>query len=108
MAAGCLVLGSNTAPVQEVIQDGKNGLLVDFFNPEAIADRVDEVLNHPDRMAELRTRARKTIVQHYDLATLLPQQLRWLGALPPTADTLKSIGAGRKFRSTQPRGFSER
>jgi glycosyltransferase involved in cell wall biosynthesis len=76
MAAGCLVLGSDTPPVREVVRDGENGLLVDFFSPEAIAERVDEVLDHPDRMAGLRTAARETIVARYDLAKLLPRQLR--------------------------------
>lgn len=78
MSSGCLVIGSNTAAVTEVIQDGHNGLLVDFFSPTEIADRVDEALNHPDRLADLRVRARETIRQRYDLATLLPQHIQWL------------------------------
>jgi glycosyltransferase involved in cell wall biosynthesis len=78
MAAGCLVIGSDTAPVREVIQDGRNGLLVDFFSPAEIADRVDEALGHRDRLANLRVNARDTILKRYDLATLLPQQIQWL------------------------------
>jgi len=78
MAAGCLIVGSRTAPVMEFIEDGKNGLLVDFFSPEQIAERVDEVLDHPQRMAELRANARNTILQEYDLANLMPQHLEWL------------------------------
>ncbi len=78
MSTGCLVLGSNTAPVAEVIQDGENGLLVDFFAPQQIADRVDEVLNHPTRMAELRTKARDTVLERYALADLLPKHLEMI------------------------------
>lgn len=78
MSAGCLVLASSTAPVMEVIQDGVNGLLVDFFSPAAIADRVDEVFRHPDRLASLRSKARETIQANYDLAQLLPQHLQWI------------------------------
>ncbi len=74
MAAGCLVVGSNTPPVMEVIEDGKNGLLVDFFSPEAIADRIDEVLDHKDRMAALRQRARETVIERYELGRCLEQQ----------------------------------
>ncbi|WP_066380706.1 MULTISPECIES: glycosyltransferase family 4 protein [unclassified Anabaena] len=76
MATGCLVIGSDTAPVREVIKDGENGLLVDFFSPQKIADRIDEVLDHPTRMAELRANARKTALERYDLARLLPQHLQ--------------------------------
>jgi glycosyltransferase involved in cell wall biosynthesis len=76
MSAGCLVLGSSTAPVQEVIEDGKNGLLVDFFSPVQIAERICEVLEHPTRMQELRDRARQTVLDRYALAKLLPQHLK--------------------------------
>ncbi len=76
MSAGCLVVGSDTPPVREVIRDGVNGLLVDFFSPEQIADRVDEVLDHPTRMADVRENARKTIIESYDQRQLLPRQLR--------------------------------
>lgn len=77
MAAGCAVVGSATPPVQEVITDGDNGLLVDFFSPSQIAASVDRVLSHPDRMAEMRARARGSIVGRYDLKTrCLPQHVK--------------------------------
>jgi glycosyltransferase involved in cell wall biosynthesis/parvulin-like peptidyl-prolyl isomerase len=78
LAMGCLVVGSNTAPVTEVIREGENGLLVDFFSPVEIADRISEVLDHPDRMQAIRTKARETVLQRYDLAQLLPQHLQWI------------------------------
>lgn len=78
MAAGCLLVASNTAPVTEVIQDGTNGLLVNFFSPEEIVDRIEEVLNHPDRMSAIRAKARETILDRYDLSKLLPQHLQWI------------------------------
>ena len=37
MSAGCLVVGSRTPPVEEVIRDGENGLLTDFFSTEQLA-----------------------------------------------------------------------
>ncbi len=75
MSAGCLVAGSDTAPVTEVIRDGENGLLVDFFSPESIADAVDRVLDAPDRMATLRKRARQNIIAKYELKRCMAQQL---------------------------------
>lgn len=75
MSTGCLIVGSDTPPVTEVIQDGNNGLLVDFFSPKQIAERINEVLEHPTQMAEIRAKARETILERYDLAELLPQHL---------------------------------
>lgn len=82
MSCGALVLGSRTVPVEEVIRDGDNGLLVDFFDQEAIATRVAEVLARPERFEELRARARATVVQRYDLLRhCLPRQLALVQAL---------------------------
>ena len=90
MAAGCLVVGSNTAPVREVLRHGKNGLLVDFFSPNQIADAVDEVLTHPNRMQTIRQAARQTIMAHYEVRQSLEQyQTVISGLLRPVARDTK-------------------
>lgn len=76
LSSGCLVVGSDTAPVREVIEDGVNGLLVNFFDTQAIANRIEEALEDKAQGAALRQRARATIVERYALANLLPQQLK--------------------------------
>jgi glycosyltransferase involved in cell wall biosynthesis len=74
MSAGCLVIGSRTPPVEEAIRDGENGLLVDFFSPEGIAQRVDEALRMDSTL--LRQRARASVIERYDLKRVcLPGQL---------------------------------
>jgi glycosyltransferase involved in cell wall biosynthesis len=78
LSIGCLLVASKTAPVTEVIQDGVNGLLVDFFSPQEICDRITEALTHPDKMASIRVKARETILERYDLSQLLPQHLQWI------------------------------
>jgi glycosyltransferase involved in cell wall biosynthesis len=79
MSAGCAIIGSDTPPVMEVLQDGENGLAVDFFSPIEIADRVDQILDHPTRMQHMRDAARQTAVKEYDFTTvLLP---RWLSLM---------------------------
>jgi glycosyltransferase involved in cell wall biosynthesis len=76
MATECLVLASATAPVLEVLRDRENGLAVDFFATAGLCERIEEVLEHPDRMQALRTAARATVVRDFDLnSKLLP---RWL------------------------------
>ena len=67
MCSGCLVVGSRTAPVEEVIRDGENGLLADFFDVEGIADRILEVLDSPERFAAMRERARKDACERFTL-----------------------------------------
>jgi glycosyltransferase involved in cell wall biosynthesis len=76
MAAGCLLVASRTAPVQEVIEDGRNGVLVDFFDADALARRVADVLAAPDGFAAMRTEARRTVLDRFDLHTrCLPRML---------------------------------
>lgn len=79
LAAGCAVVASRTAPVEEVITDGQNGWLVDFFDHVALAERVGECLARPTATEACRQKARQTIVERYDLATrCLPQQVQLL------------------------------
>lgn len=75
MAAGCVVVGSNTAPLQEVIRHGENGLLVDFFDSAALADQVAAVLADPASYEPLRLAARRTIVEGYARDHCLQQHL---------------------------------
>jgi glycosyltransferase involved in cell wall biosynthesis len=96
MSAGCLVVGSSTPPVQEVLHHGGNGLLVDFFSPEAVAERVIEALEDPRAFVSQRQNARQTILDRYDLRTVcLPAHLRLLNALVPRAQrtTLQPVSA---------------
>jgi len=80
MSAGCLVLASETPPVQEVLTDGENGLLFPFLSHEALAERAIEALANPAKHAALRAKARETIVGKYDFETVsLPAYLRMLG-----------------------------
>lgn len=78
MAAGCLVIGSRTGPVEEVIRDGENGILVDFFDHAALADRLADVLAHPRAQDPLRLAARRTVLDHYDQKSVTLPRMRAL------------------------------
>jgi len=67
MAAGCLVVGSATSPVQEVIRDGENGQLIDFFDRDGLVETVTTALGAPEDKLAIREAARSSIVQAYDL-----------------------------------------
>ena len=81
MACGALVIGSATPPVEEIIIDGRDGLLVDFFDSAAIAGRVIEALENRDRCAPLRVAARETVLRRYALSHCLPRQRALLETL---------------------------
>jgi glycosyltransferase involved in cell wall biosynthesis len=75
MATGCLVLGSDTAPVREFIDDGRNGFLVDMRDPAAIAHRAGELLSAQHHFTAVRTAARATIAARCALPDCLAAQL---------------------------------
>jgi glycosyltransferase involved in cell wall biosynthesis len=82
MACGAVVVGSATAPVQEVIQHGQNGLLVDFFDGEALAATLAAVLADPGAHRPLGQAARRSVVEQFDLHSVcLPRQLALVDAL---------------------------
>lgn len=76
MAMEALIIGSKTKPVEEVIKDNKNGLLVDFFDYKKLSLMVTDVLNNPEKYSSIKKEARKTIVDNYDLEKVcLPKQI---------------------------------
>ncbi len=87
MAAGCLVIGSRTPPVEEAVDGATNGYLVDFFDVDGIADRICSVLRDPGASAAVRAKAREHVLAHYDMkAVCLPAHLaliRRLTGEPP-------------------------
>jgi len=84
MSAGALIVGSDTEPVREVITDGENGVLVPFFDTDAIADKICHILDNKADYEPLRKAARQTIVDNYEAKDLVPQY--W--------DLIKSVANG--------------
>ena len=64
MSMGLPVVGSSTSPVEEVISDGDNGLLVDFFSPDDLACAVAEMLNNRENAKSMGDAARQTIYKN--------------------------------------------
>ncbi|MCX8507595.1 MAG: glycosyltransferase [Rhodobacteraceae bacterium] len=79
MSAGALVIGSATGPVQEVIRDGVNGRLVDFFDVQGWSDAIIRSLANPEADDPLRAAARATVLEKYDLLTqCLPRLIEFV------------------------------
>ncbi|BDQ33242.1 glycosyltransferase [Pseudodesulfovibrio portus] len=78
MSCSCLVVGSDTEPVREVIRHGENGLLTDFHSPEKIAETTIDALARQEEYSGLRDNARQTVLDAYCLSKCLPAHLNLL------------------------------
>ncbi len=85
MSAGALVIGSRTGPVEEVIRDGENGRLVDFFDVAGWSQALIRALENPGADNPLRLAARATAVDGFDLKRR---------CLPRLIDFVESMGRG--------------
>jgi glycosyltransferase involved in cell wall biosynthesis len=77
MSTGCAMVGSATAPVQEVIEHGKNGLLADFYDSEGLAEQALSILRDPVGTQPLRDAARQTIVDRYAVNLCLDELIKF-------------------------------
>lgn len=76
MACGACVLASATGPVTEVIEDGVNGFLFDFFDEDELVAKADALLDDPACRERIGRAAREFIIEHYDLQSrCLPRHL---------------------------------
>jgi glycosyltransferase involved in cell wall biosynthesis len=75
LACGATILASDTAPVREVIEHERNGLLVDFFDEDGFVETANRVLDAPQKYTHLGTAGVDRICEHYSLDVCLPQML---------------------------------
>jgi len=79
MSVGCSIVASDTQPLHEAIRHDETGLLVDFFDHDALADSVTQLLDDEDTRVRLGEAARAFAIENYDLkSACLPKQIQWL------------------------------
>jgi glycosyltransferase involved in cell wall biosynthesis len=69
------ILASDTEPVREMIADGQNGLLVDFFDVDAMVQAANRVLDALREFKHLGAAGIDLIRERYSLEVCLPQVL---------------------------------
>lgn len=93
MAMQATIVASDVAPVREAVSHGETGLLVDFFDPAALADQVIDVLANPGAHAHLGPAARAHVVGKYDFLTrCLPEQIARINSLVPADRRIEMPG----------------
>jgi glycosyltransferase involved in cell wall biosynthesis len=83
MATGCVVLASDVAPVREVIEPGRNGLIEPLFDIDRMTETALRVLDDGAAFAPLGRAARETIEEKYRLEV----------CIPPLAQFFESVAA---------------
>lgn len=64
------VVSSRVPPIDEVIEDGRTGLLVRPGDPVLLAEALKELIGNPARAASMGTEARKNAVDRYSWSSL--------------------------------------
>lgn len=84
MSMGATLVASDVPPVREAATHGETAQLVDFFDHNALAGQVVDVLANPGAYAHLGPAARQHVVETYDFMTRCrPEHLRQINALVP-------------------------
>ena len=81
MAAGCYVLGSDTGPVRDAIEDGENGRLLPFFDVDALTAAMVDACRRPEATQAMRRAARATALDMFSRAKGRAAWLDLLGEL---------------------------
>lgn len=68
MACECLVIASDTAPLHDAITNGRDGILLDFFDVGALSDALIGATHAPGAFQQMRKRARETVLEKFDIA----------------------------------------
>jgi glycosyltransferase involved in cell wall biosynthesis len=76
MSSGCVILGSETAPVQEAIDHEVHGLLADFYDVDALTEQALRVLRQPEEYRSLGAAARKRVLERYEKSKCINQLIR--------------------------------
>ena len=76
LSTGLPVVTTRVGGIPETIESGKNGFLVEPFNPKHFADRILFLLEHPAEAAEMGSLARKTILERFDWRIVVKDVLK--------------------------------
>lgn len=81
MAAEKNVVAARANAIPSLIEDGKDGFLVDIDNPEQAADKVLWLRNHPNEAEEMRQKALRKVKSKYDINRVVKQHINMFDGL---------------------------
>ena len=72
-ATGLPVTCTSVGGIPETLADGKSGFLVPARDPEALAERISYLIEHPERWPEMGRAGRSYVEEHHDIRKLNEQ-----------------------------------
>jgi glycosyltransferase involved in cell wall biosynthesis len=92
MSMQSTIVASDVAPVREAISHRQTGLLVDFFDSDALASQVSDLLGNPEQYSHIGPNARGHVLKTYDFLTVcLPEHIKQINALVPEDKRIASL-----------------
>lgn len=68
-------MASDTPPVREMVRNGENGVLFDFFNVDALAELTNQLLDRRDEYKVLGRQATAIIREKFSVDVCLPKMV---------------------------------
>lgn len=81
MAMGLPIVGSDIAPIREVVHEGRNALLVDVEDPRAFAEAIGSLLDDADRRRAFGSESRRIFESEFRLDESVRGMLELYGKL---------------------------
>lgn len=91
MSTGCAILASDTKPVQEAIDHGQQGILVDFYDVDAMTDNAMKMLRDPAEFQSMREGARNRVLERYEKEHCIQQMIKLYRSVVGDKSSLESF-----------------
>ena len=73
MAAEIPIIATKVGAIPEIIQDGKNGILIEPKNPQQIVDAITKLLNNEHLRKGLAEQGKNTVIEKFNLDKMIKQ-----------------------------------
>jgi len=73
MQAGLPIVSTNVGAIPEILQDKKNGLLLEPKNPLILAQNIQHLIDNPDLAKKLGEQAKKDVMKRFTIEKMIEQ-----------------------------------
>lgn len=80
MATGMPVITCNVGGIGDIVREGETGHLIEPEDYDALHDRIESLLEAPERCAEMGRRGREIVIEHFDAKELVKRGIEVMAA----------------------------